>query len=87
MTRQLFQGLRVIGMLTLHATGVRLRGSRVHRERRSAEDRRTPPDVFISDLVLKCNLMLLNIREAGAPFWIQLHIAFSFCLRWSVTSS
>jgi len=81
MVRQFFRDLRVIGILTLHALGMRLRNRRVERARRARNGRRnthSPPDVLISYLVLKRNLTLLNIQEAGAPFWIQLHIAFSF---------
>ncbi len=44
--------------------------------RRSGE-RRVPPEAFRARLILRRNLLLLNIYEASAPFWIAVHSGFT----------
>lgn len=45
---------------------------------RGVQDRRAPLEAFRARLILQRNLLLLNLEEVSAPFWVAVHKGFSF---------
>lgn len=93
MIRLVFQDLYVIGLLWKTTRrlphGERLAGDRRKGEPGHStswenaavlgrgEGRRATPEAFRARLILQRNLLLLNLQEVGAPFWVAMHKGFS----------
>lgn len=51
--------------------------SRAVGDEERSHDRRAPPEAYLLRLTLQRNLLLLNLQEMGAPFWVAMHKGFS----------